>query len=108
MKRSKKRADEIEFLQTSRGELALVINGRRVDASQTKLAVMNALRDHMGHVVPYALLCQILGYEIVEQRHLHTLRQYIQWAKRTLDAHGPSCMIAVVPEVGYALCAIAD
>lgn len=48
MKRSTKQADDIEFLQTSSGELTLIIKGRCVDASQRKLAVMNALRPY-GH-----------------------------------------------------------
>ena len=107
MKSSAKDRGSIEILHATSGELALLIKGRRVGASQTKIALLAALRDNVGSVVTYSHLCGILGYDVVHRKPVHILRQYIGWWKRTLAAHKIPFVITVAPEVGYALCAIA-
>jgi DNA-binding response OmpR family regulator len=88
----------------SGGKLALCIRGRQVKATPAQIALLACLHEHQGRIVPYAHLGKLLRLKSSRLQQRWILRQYIMWIKRTLAAHNAPCVIAVAPDVGYALC----
>jgi DNA-binding winged helix-turn-helix (wHTH) protein len=90
-----------------RQKALLEINGRLVRASETQAALLLYLYEKVGRVVPYERLCLVLGYRSMNDARLHVLRQYVTWVKRTLAKHEAPYVLAVTPDLGYALCEVA-
>ena len=113
-RRGRKQVRGIEIVRgTTEGEeryeaVLLFINGHHVQASPTVVALLAYLYDHLGRVIPYKELCLFLGhktgYEHQLQARRHLLRQYTLAIKRTLTTYRAPYVLAVAPNVGYALC----
>ena len=89
----------------SGGKLALYISGRQVNAATPKqIALLACLHEHQGRIVPYEHLSKVLRLKSSRLQQKWILRQYIMWAKKTLASYNAPCVIAVAPDVGYALC----
>jgi len=109
MGRTRKRANQSDVVvRRDNRKAALRIDGRLIDATPTQIAVLAALLNQKGKVVPYERLCRAVGHGVVRRREIHILRQYVRWAKQTLATHKTPYMIAVVKEAGYALCPMAS
>ena len=86
------------------GELFLSINGTRIDTSQTQIALLTLLLSSVGRVVPYKEICLVIGHSSIGLRQKHILLQYLSWLRRALAAHRVPYVLAVAPNIGYALC----
>jgi len=104
-----KQARGIEIVRDRRDETVfLYINGRHATAQPKMIALLAYLFDHLGHVITYKQLCSVLGYGGDHRREpsRRLLRQYAYEIKRTLTKYEAPYMIAVVANVGYALCEV--
>jgi DNA-binding XRE family transcriptional regulator len=87
----------------------LLINGHRVNAGRAKLVALFAcLFADRGYVVPYKRLCSAIGRKSVTGSDRHVLRQYIRGLRGILVTHKAPYVIALVHEIGYNLCEIAE
>ena len=66
------------------------------------------LFDDLGYVVPYRRLCSAIGRKSTTRSERQLLRQYINLLRDMLLTHKAPYAIAVVHEVGYGLCRIAE
>ena len=86
-----------------------LINGRRVNVGRAKLVALYAcLFADLGYVVPYKRLCSAIGRKSEAGPDRHVLRQYIRWLRGFLVTHKAPYVIALVHEIGYGLCQIAE
>ena len=83
---------------------AVVVGGRRVTVRPLERALLECLHKNIGSAVPYRALCAILGYGRATAARKHALQQQIVHLRRLLDERGVRMVIAVAPDVGYALC----
>jgi hypothetical protein len=88
----------------AKGEPALFIGRRRVEACPKAVLLLERLWQKAGRVVTYEDLCLILGRARVGREERHLLRQYTQMIKRMLVEHGAPYALAVAANAGYALC----
>jgi hypothetical protein len=79
-------------------KLGLFINSNHISAPARNVALLACL---------YRPLLLALGYKARRDAQKHLLRQYVASIKRTLSAHEAPYVIAVAPNVGYALCELA-
>jgi DNA-binding XRE family transcriptional regulator len=88
----------------------LLIDGHRVNARRdTKQgALLACLFADLGYVIPYKRLCSAIGRKSASWSDRHLLRQHVSFLRDRLLAHKAPYVIAVVPEVGYGLCEIAE
>src|SRR6187402_1788678 len=92
------------IISSKRRKLRLVTNG---SPPKGPVTLLDRLFKSVGCVVSYEDLGLSLGYTSVQREQRHVIRQYISEAKRLLAANGAPYVVAVAPEVGYALCEIA-
>ena len=104
-----KQGPNIEIVRSTKdGKPLLFINGNSVKAARAEVALVACLYNELGRVVPYGRLCRAIGHQSSEDRQLHILRQYMQLIRRMLATHKARCYLAVSPNVGYALCEVAQ
>lgn len=84
------------------------VNGDVLKIFPKAEALLTLLYADLGRIVPYAKICDRLGYPSVHRRHLHTLRQYVSQINKTLAGRRARYVIAVAISIGYALCEIPD
>jgi DNA-binding XRE family transcriptional regulator len=97
------------ILREAHGKLALFVDGQRADLlNRQTQAVAACLFDNLGRVVPYKRLIVAIGRKSDNLSSRHLLRQYISMLRQMLLASEAPYGIAVVQEVGYALCEIAE
>jgi DNA-binding winged helix-turn-helix (wHTH) protein len=85
------------------------IKGRQVKAYSSEAALLALLNDNRGRVVPYGLLIQKLHFRSTtsgQAKKLHILRQHMRSLKHILDSHKAGYVVALIRQVGYALCEI--
>jgi DNA-binding winged helix-turn-helix (wHTH) protein len=97
----------IAVLRRETGPVVL-INGHRADMRPKLAALLACLVGDLGRVVSYSRLCSAIGHKSARWSNRHVLQQYIRSLKGMLGTHQAPFAIAVVPEVGYALCEIAE
>jgi hypothetical protein len=91
------------------GKLALFVNRPRADLlNRQTQAVAACLFDNLGRAVPYKRLVVAIGRKADNLSSRHLLRQYISMLRQMLLASEAPYGIAVIQEVGYALCEIAE
>jgi len=90
------------------GKLLLFINGNSVKAPRAQVALVACLYSELGCVVPYERLCRVIGHQSSRDRQMHILRQHMLLVRRMLATHKARCFLAVAPDVGYALCEVAQ
>jgi DNA-binding XRE family transcriptional regulator len=96
------------ILREENGKQALFINGRRTDLQNRQTqAVAACLFGNLGRAVPYGRLIVAIGRKSDNLSSRHLLRQYVSMLRQMLAASEAPYGIAVVQEVGYALCEIA-
>jgi DNA-binding XRE family transcriptional regulator len=87
----------------------LLINGHQINAGRAKLvALFDCLFADLGYVVPYKRLCSAIGRKSETGSDRHVLRQYIRALRGILVTHKAPYVIALVHEIGYGLCEIAE
>lgn len=94
-------------LNASRPKMVVFINGRQAKASQSGAALLACLLENLGRAAPFRLLFQSLNFRPstnAERSRRHVLRQHIRMVKQMLKSHKAPYVVAVIPEVGYALC----
>jgi DNA-binding XRE family transcriptional regulator len=97
------------IVREANGRLALFVDGQRADLlNRQTQAVAACLFGNLGRAVPYKRLIVAIGRKSDNLSSRHLLRQYISMLRRMLLASEAPCGIAVVQEVGYALCEIAE
>ena len=96
------------IVREANGKLAVFVNGQRADVlNRQTQAVAACLFDNLGRAVPYRRLIAAIGRKSDDLSNRHLLRQYISMLRQMLLASEAPYGIAVVQEVGYALCEIA-
>ena len=93
----------------SRPKLRVFINGRPAKASHSEAALLGCLHQNLGRVAPYWLLFPSLKFRpstTADRSRRHVLRQYMRMVKQMLKSHKAPYIVAVIPEVGYALCEV--
>ena len=91
------------------GKLTPFVNGPRSDLlNRQTQAVAACLFDNLGRAVPYKRLIVAIGRKSDNLSSRHLLRQYISMLRQMLLASEAPYGIAVIQEVGYALCEIAE
>jgi DNA-binding XRE family transcriptional regulator len=96
------------IVREANGRLAVFVNGQRADVlNRQTQAVAACLFDNLGRAVPYRRLIAAIGHKSDDLSNRHLLRQYISMLRQMLLASEAPYGIAVVQEVGYALCEIA-
>jgi DNA-binding XRE family transcriptional regulator len=97
------------ILREANGKLALFVDGQRAALlNRQTQAVAACLFDNLGRAVPYERLIVAIGRKSDNLSSRHLLRQYISMLRQMLLASDAAYGIAVVQEVGYALCEIAE
>ena len=81
---------------------------RRDRPGKKAAALLAVLETHQGRVVSYRRLCRLLGLKSTSYAELHLLRQHMAVVKKMLAARKARRVIAVVTNVGYALCPMAS
>jgi DNA-binding XRE family transcriptional regulator len=82
--------------------------GNRQWATPKGLSLLACLLNHFGRAIPYKQLCSSIGRNSDNSTNRHVLRQYIGWLREMLLTNKSPYVIAVVHEVGYVLCEIAE
>ena len=59
-------------------------------------------------MIPYKRLCSAIGHKSASWSDRHVLRQYIRGLRGILVTHKAPYVIALVHEIGYGLCEIAE
>lgn len=98
----------IEIVPVGHGQkqnLILLLNGQSIDAPRGTIVLLERLNKTFGRVVAYDELLGLIGQSGNQGRH--TLRQHILGIRRLLTEHNAPHVLAVVSNVGYALCELA-
>jgi DNA-binding XRE family transcriptional regulator len=82
--------------------------GKRHWATPKGLSLLACLLNDFGRAIPYKRLCSSIGRESDNSINRHVLRQYIGWLREMLLTNKSPYVIAVVHDVGYVLCEIAE
>jgi DNA-binding XRE family transcriptional regulator len=82
--------------------------GKRHWATPKGLSLLACLLNDFGRAIPYKRLCSSIGRESDNSINRHVLRQYIRWLREMLLTNKSPYVIAVVHDVGYVLCEIAE
>jgi DNA-binding XRE family transcriptional regulator len=89
--------------------IALLFNGQLADVQHGQPeAVAACLFKNLGRAVPYQRLLTAIGRESDNSTSRHLLRQYVGMIRNALVTNKAPYVIAVVHEVGYALCEVAE
>jgi hypothetical protein len=94
----------IAIQRKANGRLVPLINGRQWNQLQ---AVAECLLDNLGRGVPYERLLKVIGRKSDDLSSRHLLRQYMSTLREMLLADNSPYFVAVIKEVGHALCEIA-
>jgi DNA-binding XRE family transcriptional regulator len=82
--------------------------GKRHWATPKGLSLLACLLNDLGRAIPYRRLCSSIGRNSDNSTNRHILRQYIGWLREMLLANKSPYVIAVVHDVGYVLCEMAE
>jgi DNA-binding XRE family transcriptional regulator len=77
-------------------------------ATPKALSLLACLLNDLGRAIPYRRLCSSFGRNSDNSTNRHILRQYIGWLTEMLLTNKSPYVIAVVHDVGYVLCEMAE
>lgn len=101
------RQASITIVRGKNGRTTLFIGRRPVKMRRKPLVLLACLLDDQGRVIPYKRLQALIGHMSDNEATRHLLRQHMSALREILLAHKAPYAIAVVKDVGYALCEIA-
>lgn len=73
MPRSPRNSLDVEVIKTGSGRNVLLINGKHVPCSGTKLKLLTLLYQQKGRIVPFKILLRSLGHDGVSGKQKHIL-----------------------------------
>jgi len=85
-------------------KLAVFVKERRANLTPAQAALLACLHENSGHVISYERLGQALGFKSTRKQERNIIKQHMVGIRKTLAAHKAPCLIAIVPDIGYALC----
>jgi DNA-binding XRE family transcriptional regulator len=100
----------IAILRELTGRLALFVNGQRTGfpRGKTQLALLACLFDNSGRAISYKRPFTIISRRLDNETNRHLLRRHMSLLRELLVTYKTPYVIALVHEIGYALCEVAE